>query len=210
MAVGSAATTVMGVFDVIIARDVSWARFYQAQTTVAQIEVPMLLNGVRVHMGNIPIALVLIAIVIGIRRRNAEVMVVLGAAAGTLAFIANLWGDVVGFMEAIDPVTAKPKWRIPVRDYQIASAMLATGGGLVFSGKHTGEIFALDADTGEQLWEYRTSSGINAMPITWSHKGKQYVTVLSGLGGLYGTRSREALKHVPVGGSVWTFALPDF
>ena len=119
-------------------------------------------------------------------------------------------GDVVGFMEAIDPVTAKPKWRIPVRDYQIASAMLATGGGLVFSGKHTGEIFALDADTGEQLWEYRTSSGINAMPITWSHKGKQYVTVLSGLGGLYGTRSREALKHVPVGGSVWTFALPDF
>lgn len=95
------ATTIMGVFDVIIARDVSWARFYQAQTTVAQIEVPMLLNGVRVHMGNIPIALVLIAIVIGIRRRNAEVMVVLGAAAGTLAFIANLWGDVVGFITPV-------------------------------------------------------------------------------------------------------------
>ena len=72
------------------------------------------------------------------------------------------------------------------------------------------QVVALDADTGEQLWEYRTSSGINAMPITWSHKGKQYVTVLSGLGGLYGTRSREALKQVPVGGSVWTFALPDF
>ena len=95
------ATTIMGVFDVIIARDVSWARFYQAQTTVAQIEVPMLLNGVREHMGNIPIALLLLAIVIGIRRRNAEVLVVVGAAAGTLGFIANLWGDVVGFITPV-------------------------------------------------------------------------------------------------------------
>ena len=118
-------------------------------------------------------------------------------------------GDVVGHIEAIDPLTAKPKWRIPVKDFQIASAMLATGGGLLFSGKHTGEFFALDADNGQTLWEFRTSSGINAMPITWTHKGKQYVTVLSGLGGLYGTRSREALKDVPVGGSVWTFALFD-
>ena len=45
----------MGVFDVIIARDVSWARFYQAQSAVAAIEVPMLLNGIRIHMGTIPI-----------------------------------------------------------------------------------------------------------------------------------------------------------
>jgi alcohol dehydrogenase (cytochrome c) len=96
-----------------------------------------------------------------------------------------------------------------VRENQIASAMLATAGGLLFSGKHTGELFALDADTGQTLWEYRTSSGINAMPITWSHKGKQYVTVLSGLGGLFGMRNREYLKGVPVGGSVWTFALFD-
>jgi alcohol dehydrogenase (cytochrome c) len=118
-------------------------------------------------------------------------------------------GDIVGHIEAIDPMTATPKWRIPVRDYQIASAMLATGGGLLFSGKHTGEFFALDADTGQTLWEFRTSSGVNAMPVTWTHKGKQYVTVLSGLGGLYGTRAREALKDVPVGGSVWTFALQD-
>ena len=50
---------------------------------------------------------------------------------------------------------------------------------------------------------------INSMPITWSRDGKQYVTVLSGLGGLYGTRSREALKQVPLGGSIWTFALEN-
>src|SRR5204863_4306681 len=91
------ADTVRGVFDVIIARDVSWARFYQAQSTVAAIEVPMLLNGIRIHMGTIAIALVIIAIVMGIKRRNAEVLLILGAAGGTLAMIANLWGDVVGF-----------------------------------------------------------------------------------------------------------------
>ena len=118
-------------------------------------------------------------------------------------------GDIVGHIEAIDPLTAQAKWRVPVKDYQIASAMLATGGGLLFSGKHTGEFFALDADTGEQLWEFRTNSGVNAMPVTWTLNGKQYVTVLSGLGGLYGTRNRAALKGVPVGGSVWTFALFD-
>jgi hypothetical protein len=95
------ADTVMGVFDVIIARDVSWARFYQAQSAVAAIEVPMLLNGIRVNMGTIPIALAALAIVIAIRRRNAEVLLIFGAAAGTLAMIANLWGDVVGFITPV-------------------------------------------------------------------------------------------------------------
>jgi alcohol dehydrogenase (cytochrome c) len=47
------------------------------------------------------------------------------------------------------------------------------------------------------------------MPVTWTHKGKQYVTVLSGLGGLYGYTSRQRLPQVPLGGSVWTFALFD-
>ncbi len=95
------ATTLLGVFNVIIAKDVEWARFYQAQTTVAKIEVPMLLNGVRIHMGTIPLALAVLAIIIGIRKRNAHVLVITGAAAGTLAFIANLWGDVVGFITPV-------------------------------------------------------------------------------------------------------------
>jgi hypothetical protein len=98
------ATTIMGVFDVIIARDVSWARFYQAQSSVAAIEVPMLLNGIRVNMGTLPIIFAAIAIGIGIWKKNAEVLVIFGAAAGTLAMIANLWGDVVGF---ITPVCAQ-------------------------------------------------------------------------------------------------------
>src|SRR5262245_10028376 len=115
--------------------------------------------------------------------------------------------DVVGHIEAINPLTAQTQWKVPVLDYQLWSAILATGGGLLFNGKHTGEFFAMDADTGQTLWEYKTSSGVNAMPITWTHKGRQYVTVLSGLGGLYASRQQELQKGVPLGGSVWTFAL---
>jgi alcohol dehydrogenase (cytochrome c) len=45
--------------------------------------------------------------------------------------------------------------------------------------------------------------------VTWTHNGKQYVTVLSGLGGLYGQAHRTRVPNVPLGGSVWTFALGD-
>src|SRR5712664_2394573 len=117
-------------------------------------------------------------------------------------------GEPVGHIEAIDPLTAEKKWRVPLADFQIWSAMLATGGGLLFTGKETGEFIALDADTGKQLWQFQTGSGINAMPVTFTQKGRQYVTVLSGVGGLYWNIAREQLKDkVPPGGSVWTFAL---
>src|SRR5262249_1742782 len=59
-------------------------------------------------------------------------------------FIENLplpraAGEPIGHMEAIDPLTAQKKWRTPLMDFQIWSAMLATGGGLLFTGKETGE-----------------------------------------------------------------------
>ena len=114
----------------------------------------------------------------------------------------------LGHMEAIDPLTAQKKWRTPLMDFQIWSAMLATGGGLLFTGKETGEFIAVDADTGKVVWQFQTGSGINAMPVTYMHQGRQYVTVLSGIGGLYWNIAREQLKDkVPQGGSVWTFAL---
>ena len=131
-------------------------------------------------------------------------------------FIENLplprpAGEPVGHIEAIDPLTAEKKWRVPLMDFQIWSAMLATGGELLFTGKETGEFIALDARSGKQLWQFQTGSGINAMPVTFTHKGRQYVSVLSGIGGLYWNTNRELLKDkVPQGGSVWTFALmPD-
>src|SRR6266702_4402060 len=114
----------------------------------------------------------------------------------------------LGHMEAIDPLTAQKKWRTPLMDFQIWSAMLATGGCMLFTGKETGEFIAVDADTGKIVWQFQTGSGINAMPVTYTHQGRQYVTVLSGIGGLYWNIARERLKDkVPQGGSVWTFAL---
>jgi len=113
----------------------------------------------------------------------------------------------VGHVDAIDPMTAQQRWRTPLWDHPHWSAILATGGGLLFTGKETGEFIAIDADTGKTVWQFQTSSGINAQPITFTQNGKQYVTVLSGLGGLYLNTAREELKNVPLGGSVWTFAL---
>lgn len=63
------------------------------------------------------------------------------------------------------------------------------------------------AALGQTLWEFKTSSRVNAQPITWTHNGKQYVTVLSGLGG--SVSGRRGLPDIPLGGSVWTFALMD-
>jgi alcohol dehydrogenase (cytochrome c) len=117
-------------------------------------------------------------------------------------------GEPRGYMSAIDPVTGKAKWQVPLNDHANWSSMLATDSGLLFTGRHSGEFIALDADTGKQLWQFQTSSGINANPITWTYKGKQYVTVLSGLGGLGVRFAGPTMKNIPKGGSVWTFAVP--
>jgi alcohol dehydrogenase (cytochrome c) len=119
-------------------------------------------------------------------------------------------GDAVGHIEALDPLTGQPKWRVPLTDHPVWSAIMTTGGGLLFTGKETGEFIALDLDNGKQVWQFQTGSGINAQPITYTHNGKQYVSVLSGIGGLWWNTAREQLKDkVPQGGSVWTFAVID-
>jgi alcohol dehydrogenase (cytochrome c) len=118
-------------------------------------------------------------------------------------------GEPWGYFGALDPLTARSKWKLPLTDLPSWSGMLATAGGLVFSGKATGEFVAIDEDTGNIAWQFKTGSGINAQPITYTHNGRQYVSVLSGLGG--GTSAkRETEGKVLPGGSVWTFALmPD-
>jgi len=115
----------------------------------------------------------------------------------------------IGHMDAIEPLTGKQKWRTPVGEIPNYSAMLATAGGLLFTGKQTGEFIAVDIDTGKIVWEFRTGSGINAQPITFTHNGKQYVTIQSGLGGVNAARQSALLTNIPRGGSVWTFALMD-
>jgi alcohol dehydrogenase (cytochrome c) len=114
-------------------------------------------------------------------------------------------GDVLGHFVAINPLTGEKKWEVPLTDLPSSAGMLATGGGLLFTGKMTGEFLALDEETGQTLWQFKTGSSINSTAITYTHKGRQYVTITSGLGGSLATRYGAA--KVPTGGSVWTFAL---
>jgi len=114
-------------------------------------------------------------------------------------------GDVLGFFTAINPLTGEKKWEIPLTDLPSSAGMLATGGGLVFTGKLSGEFVALDERDGRTLWQFKTGSSVNSTAITYTFKGRQYVSIASGLGG--GLASRYASGKVPTGGSMWTFAL---
>jgi alcohol dehydrogenase (cytochrome c) len=114
-------------------------------------------------------------------------------------------GTVFGHFTAINPLTGVTKWAVPLTDFPSSSGMLATGGGLVFTGKLTGEFIALDQETGRTVWQFKTGSSINSTAITYTFKGRQYVSIASGLGG--GLANRYVGDRVPTGGSMWTFAL---
>jgi alcohol dehydrogenase (cytochrome c) len=113
--------------------------------------------------------------------------------------------DVVGHHAAMNPLTGEFKWKVPIRGIPNSASVLGTGSGLLFTGRPTGEVLALDEDTGEVLWQFKTGSSINAPVITYTHKGRQYITVASGTGGA--VIPRFIGGKVPTGSSVWTFAL---
>lgn len=128
-----------------------------------------------------------------------------GTSTGVLSRLPEIKpGDAYGHLLAMNPVTGEKKWEIPLTDQPNSAGVLATGGGLLFTGKLTGEFIAVDQDTGKTLWQFKTGSSINSTAITYTHKGRQYVTIVSGLGGILATRYAS---NVPTGGSVWTFAL---
>jgi alcohol dehydrogenase (cytochrome c) len=113
--------------------------------------------------------------------------------------------DVVGHHSAMNPLTGEFKWKVPITGIPNGASVLGTAGGLLFTGRPTGEFMALDEDTGETLWQFKTGSSINAPAITYTHKGRQYVTIASGTGG--SVIRRYIAGNVPTGSSVWTFAL---
>ncbi len=115
-------------------------------------------------------------------------------------------GEPWGYHMAFNPVTGKAEWKVPVTGTVISAGMLATDGGLLFTGRLNGDFIALDQATGATLWKFKTGSGINAPPITYTHNGRQYVTVLSGIGGVL-NRVMKVADRTPAGGSVWTFAV---
>jgi alcohol dehydrogenase (cytochrome c) len=55
--------------------------------------------------------------------------------------------------------------------------VLATAGGIVFAASHDGNLIALDATTGRDLWHYQTGAEIRSSPISYSVDGRQYVAV---------------------------------
>jgi alcohol dehydrogenase (cytochrome c) len=116
---------------------------------------------------------------------------------------ANRRGD----LKAIDPVTGQTKWAMPFKSPSMAGT-LVTAGGLVFTGQLTGEFMAVDSESGKLLWQFQMPSGVVGQPVTWERNGKQYVTVTSGIGGVYALKSGDPnLTNVPAGGSLWTFKL---
>jgi alcohol dehydrogenase (cytochrome c) len=112
-----------------------------------------------------------------------------------------------GYLRAMDPLTAQSKWKVPFKSPNIAGT-LVTAGGLVFTGQMTGEFMAFDSDSGKLLWQFQLPSGVSGQPVTWEKDGKQYVTVTSGIAGVYALKSGDPnIAHVPAGGTLWTFKL---
>ena len=112
-----------------------------------------------------------------------------------------------GYLMAINPMSGQAKWEFPTK-VPFWSGVMATAGGLVFTGAQTGEFMAFDSDSGKKVWQFQTGSGITGLPITWTKDGKQYITVTSGSATVYGALGGDpVLKNVPAGGSVWTFGL---
>jgi len=89
-----------------------------------------------------------------------------------------------GALIAWNPVTQKPVWRVDYPTY-VNGGVLATGGDLVFQGTINGLFKAFSATDGKQLWSFDTRAPMIAPAITYKAGGKQYVTVLTGLGMAY-------------------------
>jgi len=118
-------------------------------------------------------------------------------------------GEAYGHLDARDPVTGERKWSVNFK-YPPIGSVLSTGGGLVFHGDVEGVVRAYNADTGEELWHFRTGSGHRGGPISYAVKGKQYIAVPSGLGslvlGLYPALWPE-VADFPRGAALFVFSL---
>jgi PQQ-dependent dehydrogenase (methanol/ethanol family) len=103
--------------------------------------------------------------------------------AGTRIRVAPGPGGSRGRFIAWDARTGAIVWQIQ-EPYPVTGGALATAGGLVFYGTMDGWLKAVDAGNGRDLWRYKTPSGVMGSPITFTGPDrKQYVAVLSGLGG---------------------------
>ena len=91
----------------------------------------------------------------------------------------------LGQFTAWDAKTGEIKWSNK-EQFSVWSGSVATAGGVVFYGTLEGYLKAVDAKTGKELYKFKTPSGIIGNVNTWSFEGRQYVGVLSGIGGWAG------------------------
>ncbi|MDD5033653.1 MAG: PQQ-dependent dehydrogenase, methanol/ethanol family [Methylococcaceae bacterium] len=130
----------------------------------------------------------------------------------------------MGSFTAWDPTTGKIAWNVS-EPFSLWGGMVATAGDVVIYGTLEGYLKVRDANTGAELYRFKTPSGIIGNVSTWEHNGKQYVGVLSGLGGWAGVGEAAGLDdptaglgavgaykslkaHSKLGGVFTVFALP--
>lgn len=85
------------------------------------------------------------------------------------------WGNVT----AVDYNTGKIRWQVKTAQPMIGG-ILATAGGLVFTGEGNGAFKAYDSQTGAEMWKFQAGAGVNAPPSSYTVDGKQYVVVAAG------------------------------
>ena len=107
---------------------------------------------------------------------------------GQYDFAVNVaFGKAAGLEEpksallAWNPVTQKVAWKVPT-PMMWNGGLLATQGNLVFQGQVDGSFNAYDARTGAKKWSFAGQGAVMAPPISYAVRGRQYVTVLTGMG----------------------------
>jgi len=103
----------------------------------------------------------------------------------TLAMYPPKGESNMGNFIAWDGKTGKIVWSDP-EQFSVWSGALATAGGVVFYGTLEGYLKAVDAKSGKELYKFKTPSGIIGNVMTYEHGGKQYIAILSGVGGWAG------------------------
>jgi lanthanide-dependent methanol dehydrogenase len=129
-----------------------------------------------------------------------------------------------GLFSAWSSPDAKVLWSAN-EPFSVTSGPLVTAGNVVFYGTLEGTFKAVRLKDGKELYKFKVGSGIVGNPMTYEHKGKQYVAVLSGIGGYAAIRLAADLEkpsdgfpafipacglscHVRLGGNLVVFALP--
>ncbi len=112
----------------------------------------------------------------------------------------------MGNFIAWDAGEGKIKWSKPEK-FSVWSGAMATAGDIVFYGTLEGYLKAVDANTGDELYKFKTPSGIIGNVMTYEREGKQYIGVLSGIGGWAGIGLAAGLTDPQAGlGAVGGYA----